>query len=239
MLNEQDQKDIKLAGKETGQMKAKSEAGGFVKIPKDGMKEARNKIKSLKGKEIKGKVIKFQQISTAMLVFELIVENSFNGDGHGGFENCMWWSTKKIAEELGASDSVIKSAIHLLREAGVILTLYRMNRHTNQKQYFYFPAFGEIEELTLKMEVAEKSTKQSEKGEEIMKEETYEPSQKEETMEGEKGTKEVKKEKVAKFPFKPNRKIPKPKKTYLVDGEEDVFDFEKYLDELYSEVNIV
>ena len=203
MLNEQDEKDIKFAGKATGKMKANSEASGFVKIPKDGMKEVREKLKSFKGKKVKGTIIKFQQISNAMLVFELIVEYAFNGDGHGGFENCMWWSAKTMAEELGASDKVVRNAINLLREAGVILTLYRYNNRERQSQYFYFPVFGNIEELGIEQEISEKPKKKVEVEESAEEKEEESP----------------KRNKIIVFPFKPNRKVPKPKRIYTPEEE--------------------
>ena len=152
MLDEKDMKDLyKL--KRLARMRELSEDKGYVRVPREGMKLVRKKILAMKDKVVEGKTVKDTQCTTAMLVFDVILEHTFqenNQEGKRGAcsytnwkDNCTYVSFSGIADEIGRSRKVVEFSIAILIEAGVLVTRYRLDRKLNRYRYFMFPVFND------------------------------------------------------------------------------------------------
>lgn len=144
MLLNKDKEEMVEVSRYASESKKESLAKGFTMIPKEGMKENRKKILAMKGKtNSKGVTIKSSQTTMAMLVFNLIVENTYQENVQEGNwkDNCMYWTINKMADELGVSRNTIKPAIDLLVEAEVIIRKYEYDASINEMRYFYYPIF--------------------------------------------------------------------------------------------------
>lgn len=150
VVGSNDEIQMKEVSKFVVKIRADKMSNGFIQIPKEGMSIVRSKILSMKGKTLSsiGTKIRHSQIINAIAVFGIIVETIHqptSEESKNWDDCCSYNSIKAIADQLGTSEKIVKVAVELLIEAGVLIRLYRKDLEKNDYRYFFYPVFDDVE----------------------------------------------------------------------------------------------